>query len=109
MVLGLTRNRPTQHRTTMTLPPVLDVDTAAQLLRCEPSTVRERLRQGDLPGLKLGTDWVLPAGALLKRLEELALEESAQRRSKPAPAAVALRAVPGRPRKPPVLPVLPSV
>lgn len=95
----------------MTLPPVLDVDTAAQLLRCEPSTVRERLRQGDLPGVKLGTDWVLPAGALLQRLDELALEESARRRAPtPAPQAVALRPVPGKaPRRPPVLPVLPAL
>ena len=95
----------------MTLPPVLDVETAAQLLRCEPSTVRERLRQGDLPGVKLGTDWVLPSGALLQRLDELALEESARRRAPPpAPQAVALRQVPGKaPRRPPILPVLPEL
>lgn len=93
----------------MNLPPVLDVETAAQLLRCEPSTVRERLRQGELPGVKLGTDWVLPAGALLQRLDELALQESAKRRAPPPPpAAVALRPVSGKGRRmPPTLPVLP--
>lgn len=55
------------------LPIVLDVDQAAALLRCKPDTIRAACRAGDLPGIKWGDDWTLPAGALAKRLDQLAL------------------------------------
>ena len=86
---------------------VLDVDQVAQLLRCADTTVRERATE--LGGLKLGRDWVFPAGALSRRLDELALASSVAPKA-PAPTAVLLRAVPagkrGR-RQPPYLPALP--
>ena len=94
------------------------VDQVAQLLACADTTVRERARDGDLPGLKFGSDWIFPAGALFARLDDLAAEESARRRhAAPAPAPTpqpapraTLHAVPvprGR-RSPPALPTLPG-
>ena len=76
---------------------VLGVKEVAQLLRCSGTTVEEKARKGELPGLLFGDGgWVFPVGALLKRLDELALEESAKRRAPPpAPKAVAVgRAAP---------------
>lgn len=59
---------------TATPPVVLDVAEVATLMRCSPKTVQERARTGDLPGLKWGDDWVFPAGALARRLDELAMQ-----------------------------------
>ena len=87
------------------LPPVLDVDAAAQLLRCEPTTLEERARLGQLPGLKIGKCWIFPTGALLQRLDELALEEATARRRPIKPSAVLQSISGGRKarRKPPEL------
>lgn len=90
-----------------TLAPVLTVDDVAELLHCAPRTVQERARRGDLPGLRWGDDWVFPAGALLKRLDEVALADASERRKPAAPTAVVLRQVPTKARR--QLPVLPSV
>jgi hypothetical protein len=90
-----------------TLPNVLDVSAVAALLRCAETTVEDRARRGELPGLKIGESWVFPAGALTQRLDELALEQAAERR-KPAPKPTAvLHQVPASKRarrSPPVLP-----
>lgn len=47
-------------------------------------------RQGELPGIKPGGGWVFPAGALAQRLDQLALEQAARRRSPAAPVAMAV-------------------
>ena len=60
---------------------------AAELLECSIKTVEERLRNGDLPGLKFGDGWVIPAGAFWLRLDQLALEEAEKRRKPAAPVA----------------------
>lgn len=84
----------------MTALQVYTVEQAAALLGCAEKTVEEMARDGRLPGLKPGGSWVFPAGALARRLDELALEEAAQRRKSPAPAATsqqpAAAARPGR-------------
>lgn len=97
------------------LAPVLTVDDVAALLRCKPDTVRAACRSGELPGLKWGEDWTIPAGALYRRLEEKALEEAAKRRAPGAPAATTatLHELAGKSRRKaavlPVLPVLPGL
>lgn len=95
----------------MTALQVYTVDQAAELLGCSGKTVEEMARDGRLPGLKPGGSWVFPAGALARRLDELALEEAAQRRKRPAPAATAQTpAAASRPgRKARVLPRLVDV
>ena len=94
----------------------LTVDQVAQLLACADTTVRERARAGDLPGLKYGTDWVFPAGALFAHLDQLAIDEAAdRRRATPSPASTpqatpraTLHAVPA-PRSRRALPTLPTL
>ena len=61
-------------------PTVLDVATVAALLHCAETTVEDRARRGDLPGLKIGGSWVFPAGALTVALDQLALDQAAERR-----------------------------
>jgi len=66
---------------------ILTTKHAAELLECSVKTVEERLRAGDLPGLKFGDGWVIPAGAFWLRLDQLALEQAEKRRKPAAPAA----------------------
>lgn len=63
------------------------VDTLAALLGCDPDTAAERLNSGDLPGLKFGRGWIIPAEALHARLNEKAIQEAAARRKALEPAA----------------------
>ena len=87
---------------------VLRVNDVAELLDCTPETVRGLARDGTLPGFKPGRDWVFPAGALLRRLDEIALEQAERRREPKQPADV-LHQAPARKRRAlPVLPVLPD-
>lgn len=88
------------------LPTVLDVATVATLLRCAETTVEERARRGDLPGLKIGDSWVFPAGALTAALDQLALDQAAERR-KPARASGQLVDIKRKPKRTP--PTLPSL
>lgn len=47
---------------------VLTEQEVAELLDCEKSTVQEKARSGDLPGIKFGRSWVFPKTALLQSL-----------------------------------------
>lgn len=87
---------------------VYSVDEVAVLLRCSTKTVEEWARDGRLAGVKPGVSWVFPAGALARRLDELALEEAAHRRKQTKPAATLPAASPaaGGKRKPRPLPRL---
>lgn len=90
-----------------TLAPILDVEAAATLLRCAASTVRAECRSGNLPGLKLGEDWILPTEALLQRLNALATAAATERRTPaPTPTAVLHAVQGGKARRPP--PALPD-
>lgn len=86
-------------------------DQVASMLRCAVTTVEDLARKGELPGLLFGDGgYIFPAGALLTRLDELAIERSIERR-KPAPKSGVLKVVPhkARPkRSPPALPSLPG-
>lgn len=86
----------------MTTLAILTVEEVASLCDCTPTTVRERAVAGDLPGLKLGRDWVFPAEALSQALCRLAMEQAqARRSSSPKPTGV-VRQIRGR--QAPVLP-----
>lgn len=56
------------------------LEEAAVILDCQPETAVERIVSGELPGIKFGRSWILPRDAFSQRLNEIALEESAQRR-----------------------------
>lgn len=62
------------HANTLTIPEV------AKILLCDDETAAERVNKGDLPGVKFGRSWVIPAAAFFQRLNELALEEAERRR-----------------------------
>jgi excisionase family DNA binding protein len=90
---------------------ILTTEEVARLLRCSEKTVEERVRRGDLPGLHFGDGGsVFPTDALLKRLNELALNEAAKKQKPIAtPTAVAFAPPATRQKKPPVaLPPLPQ-
>ncbi len=89
---------------TQQLPSVLDVATVAALLRCAETTVEERARRGELPGLKIGESWVFPAGALTVRLDQLALEQAAERRKPALPSGQLVDIKRKTKRAPPALP-----
>lgn len=80
----------------------------ADMLGCSPTTVTAHARSGYLPGVLFGDGgYVFPAGALLKRLDEIAIEEAAERRKPvPKPSGV-LQALPSKTRRSP--PSLPAV
>lgn len=40
------------------------VDEVARILRMAPTTVRKRLKDGDLPGVKIGGEWRVPTARL---------------------------------------------
>ena len=81
---------------------ILNKDQVASLLDCEPSTVEEKARNHELPGVKIGRSWLFPRQALMQRLNEMALAKPASAR----PAGVIVR---GQKRKaPPALPPLPT-
>jgi excisionase family DNA binding protein len=63
----------------------MTVDHVADMLLCDKETVSERLNKGELPGLKFGRSWVIPATAFFKRLNDLALEEADKRRAESSP------------------------
>lgn len=79
---------------------VLDENQAAELLDCEPKTVQERARCGDLPGVKFGRSWRFPRSALLEALHQKAMANMVRRVV--APTAVGVKQ--SARRSPPVLP-----
>jgi len=78
------------------LPQIYTAAQAAELLECSTKTVEDRLRSGDLPGLKFGDGWVIPAGAFWLRLDELAIEQAASRRKPAAPSAITAQPTDGK-------------
>lgn len=59
---------------------IYNVTQVAELLGCTEEIVAERLNQGDLPGVKFGRSWIIPADALRERLNQKAMEEARDRR-----------------------------
>ena len=80
---------------------VLNETEVAQLLDCEPSTVQESARRGDLPGVKFGRSWRFPRTNLLSALHDKAMAN----KPKAAPVHKAVQKSPLR-RVPPALPGL---
>ena len=74
----------------------------AEILDCETTTVHEKARTGELPGVKFGRSWRFPRTALLEVLHQRAM----QNKPKATPVAVA-HPVNTKVRKlPPALPSL---
>ena len=67
---------------------VYTAEQVAKVLGCSTKTVEDLARRGELTGIKPGGAWVFPAGALARRLDELALAQAAERRKPAKPLAV---------------------
>jgi excisionase family DNA binding protein len=59
---------------------ILTVEQVAEMLLCDKETVAEYLKSGELPGLKFGRSWIIPATSFYQRLNDLAVEQSNARR-----------------------------
>lgn len=59
---------------------IYNVTQVAEMLGCTEEIVAERLNNGDLPGVKFGRSWIIPADALRDRLNQKAMEEARDRR-----------------------------
>lgn len=82
---------------------VMNKDEVAEILDCEPVTVEEKARTGELPGVKFGRSWIFPRTALLECLHAKALENT-KPRTQPQPVAKAVKN-PFK-RSPPQLPAM---
>jgi excisionase family DNA binding protein len=80
---------------------VLTEADVALILDCETSTIQEKARNGELPGLKFGRGWIFPRLALIDWLNKKALEK----RHHTKPVAVLTRQSSRRSH----LPVLPNL
>ena len=74
---------------------LLTIEQVAELLDCVPSTVTGRLARNELPGVKYGRSWRIPADALHQHLTAEAMRHL-KRSATPQPAAVAHPAKPAR-------------
>ena len=81
---------------------VMSKDEVAVILDCEPGTVEDKARAGELPAVKYGRSWIFPRTALLECLHKQALENTKPRASA-TPKAVSIKATK---RVPPALPAL---
>jgi excisionase family DNA binding protein len=87
---------------------LLTVDQVAALFDCSTETIEIETREGRLPGLKLGRSWRYPREALMRVLNERAIEEMS--RKTPPPPGVTPLPEPrrGRRQTPPQLPAAAS-
>lgn len=71
-----------QTQATTTDSEIYTAQQLAELLGCDKETAEARIRQGDLPGVKFGKGWIVPRQAFIERVNEMAKEEAAMRRTK---------------------------
>lgn len=60
---------------------ILTVEDVSQLLHCDTTTVEDKARNGELPGVKIGRSWIFPRDALIDSINELARLEAAARKA----------------------------
>lgn len=85
---------------------VMSETQVAAILDCEPQTVQEKARAGQLPGIKFGRSWIFPKSALIQRLHEMALENKPKLRPPPRAYALNIARGTGHRAPPPQLPNL---
>ena len=81
----------------------ITITEAAEFLECTESRIQELLREGRLPGLKMGKSWVIPTAMFYEYVEGIARYDSAVlfRPSQPSQEVIAGQAKAyaiGRPR-----------
>ncbi|MCP5248506.1 MAG: hypothetical protein H6942_08265 [Candidatus Accumulibacter sp.] len=92
------KKMPTEH--------ILDLKQIAELLRCSEEQAASQLASGNLPGVKFGKAWIAPADALLSRLNEIAIAQANERRSREraTPMATTVDLPKSARKRPPALP-----
>lgn len=85
---------------------IIDSEQCAALLRCTSERVEELARAGEIPGLKIGRNWLFVQDDLVTYLAEKARAEAEQRRAKRRPNTLLPLTKPRR-QVPPVLPTPP--
>jgi excisionase family DNA binding protein len=83
----------------------INSEECAEIMKCTAERVEEMARAGEIPGLKIGRNWLFVRGDLLAWLAEKAREEAQVRRMKRQPHAPLPMARPRR-QTPPALPTL---
>jgi excisionase family DNA binding protein len=81
---------------------ILIASDVAQLLRCTVEHIEELARAGEIPGLKIGRNWLFVRIDLLSYLAEKAREEAHARRMKRRPHAPLPMTKPRRQTPPPL-------
>ena len=56
----------------------ITITEAAEFLECTESRIQELLREGRLPGLKMGKSWVIPSATFYGAVEALAVSDAAK-------------------------------
>lgn len=96
----------TWRMATVTTNSILTAEEVAELLGCSITTIEEKARKGELPGLLYGDGgWVFPGEALLTHVNRLALEQMHKRGAPPKVSATSVQPIPKR-KGPVVLPSL---
>jgi excisionase family DNA binding protein len=52
--------------------PMLSIEEACDALKCGPFRLKDLIASGELPGLKVGKEWVIPREAFFRRVNQLA-------------------------------------
>ena len=79
----------------MTNNDILTTHEVADLLQCDVQTVENKLRRGELPGIKPGRSWMCPRAALLDALNQ---EARANLATRPVPQPTVAVTTPRRGR-----------
>jgi excisionase family DNA binding protein len=81
----------------------LNSDQCGELLHCTSKHVEELAREGEIPGTKIGREWIFVRADLLAYLAERGREEAAERRRKRTAGAAQPTPIKSRRRVPPAL------
>jgi excisionase family DNA binding protein len=83
---------------------LLTVEHVAALFDCSAETVEMETREGRLPGLKLGRSWRYPREALMRVLNQRAIDDMARKQQAPANVTPLAQPRRGRRQTPPQIP-----
>lgn len=81
----------------------MNSEQCGELLHCTPKHVEELAREGEIPGTKIGREWIFVRSDMLAYLAERGREEAAERRRKRTARASQPVAIKPRRRTPPAL------
>lgn len=79
----------------------ITIAAAAEFLECSEVRVHDLLREGALPGLKMGKAWVIPSEPFYRAVEALAASEAdilARQHIAHRPGPIPVKLAVGRPR-----------